>query len=66
MKTPQEAAREYMQNVLNDSDLSVNYEEDNYDAGVMHTLTEALEPAFLAGDASATAEAWKRPIGGSV
>ena len=51
MKTPQEAAREYMQNVLNDSDLSVNYEEDNYDAGVMHTLTEALEPAFLAGDA---------------
>ena len=46
MKTPQEAAREYMQNVLNDSDLSVNYEEDNYDAGVMHTLTEALEPAF--------------------
>lgn len=49
MKTPQEAAREYMQNVLNDSDLSVNYEEDNYDAGVMHTLTEALEPAFLAG-----------------
>ena len=40
-----------MQNVLNDSDLSVNYEEDNYDAGVMHTLTEALEPAFLAGDA---------------
>ena len=50
MKTPQEAAREYMQNVLNDSDLSVNYEEDNYDAGVMHTLTEALEPAFLAGD----------------
>ena len=51
MKTPQEAAREYMPNVLNDSDLSVNYEEDNYDAGVMHTLTEALEPAFLAGDA---------------
>lgn len=51
MKTPQEAAREYMQNILDVSDLSVNYEEDNYDAGVMNTLIEALEPAFLAGDA---------------
>lgn len=51
MKTPQEAAREYMQNILDVSDLSVNHEEDNYDAGVMNTLIEALEPAFLAGDA---------------
>ena len=51
MKTPQEAAREYTQNILDVSDLSVNHEEDNYDAGVMNTLIEALEPAFLAGDA---------------
>lgn len=50
MKTPQEAAREYTQNILDVSDLSVNHEEDNYDAGVMNTLIEALEPAFLAGD----------------
>lgn len=43
------AAEQYKLAVLDNADLHINYEEDNFDAGAMYAIDEVTEKAFNAG-----------------
>ena len=43
------AAEQYKLAVIDNADLHINYEEDNYDAGIMYAINEVTEKSFNAG-----------------
>jgi len=48
-QTVEEAANDYLQNILEASDFEINFEEDNYDAGARDAVLDVTERAFKAG-----------------
>jgi len=44
-----EAAKQYKLSAIDEADLHVNYEEDNYDAGVRDAIEQFAPKAFIAG-----------------
>ena len=48
-QTIEEAANDYLQKILEASDFEINFEEDNYDAGVRDAVLDVTERAFKAG-----------------
>lgn len=48
-QTVEEAAREYLQSIIEDTHFEVNFNEDNYDAGARNAMFDVIEPSFKAG-----------------
>lgn len=44
-----ESAEQYKLTVLDNADLHINYEEDNYDAGARDAIEQFVSKAFVAG-----------------
>lgn len=49
MKTVEEKAKECIDNLIDSLSLEVNYEEDNYDAGQVHALSDYGKEIYKVG-----------------
>lgn len=57
----EQAAKEYLADILDSTTFNVNYEEDNYDAGSLHATIEIAEQAFKAGVKFGINSVWRNP-----